>query len=278
MQLQNNQVSVTKRIVYHSILFVVSIVVLYPVVWVMQTAMSGPTMWSHFAEVVQTTGNQDHWLFGNWLFGLQLFNSVIISAITAFIGLLFSCTSAYAMSRFVFPGRDAGMNFFLITQMFPGVLMAIPLYILMNKLGLLNSAFGLALVYAATAVPFCTWNLKGYFDSIPKDLEDAARMDGASQWVIFTQIVLPLSKPALAVTALFSFMTAWNEFILAATFISQESAYTLPVLLNSYVDDYNTEWGKFASGAMIASVPVIALFFALQKYLVEGLTAGAVKG
>jgi arabinogalactan oligomer/maltooligosaccharide transport system permease protein len=156
--------------------------------------------------------------------------------------------------------------------------MAIPLYILMEQFGLLNSVSGLALAYASSAIPFCTWNLKGYFDTIPKELEEAARMDGASQWVIFTQIVLPLSKPALAVTALFSFMTAWSEFILAQTFISDETAYTLPVLLNSFVGDYNTEWGKFAAGAIIASVPVMLLFFMLQRYLVEGLTAGAVKG
>ncbi len=156
--------------------------------------------------------------------------------------------------------------------------MAIPLYILMDELGLLNSAFGLALAYAATAVPFCTWNLKGYFDTIPKELEEAARMDGASQWVIFTQIVLPLSKPALAVTALFSFMTAWNEFILAATFISDERAYTLPVLLQSYVGDFEAKWGLFAAGALIASLPVMLLFFILQRHLVEGLTAGSVKG
>ena len=238
-------------------------------------------LWENFEAVIFTKAKKDdpinHWLLGDWLFAIQLFNSLIISLITACIGLTFSCTAAYAMSRFVFPGKDAGMSFFLVTQMFPGVVMAIPLYILMSKLNLLNSSFGLALVYSATAVPFCTWNLKGYFDTIPKDIEDAARMDGASQWVIFTKIVLPLSKPALAVTALFSFMTAWNEFILAATFISDKTAYTLPVLLNSFVGAQGTEWGKFAAGAIIASLPVVILFFILQKHLVEGLTAGAVK-
>ena len=125
--------------------------------------------------------------------------------------------------------------------------------------------------------PLLYLELKGYFDTIPKELEEAARMDGASQWV-FTQIVLPLSKPALAVTGLFSFMTAWNEFILAATFLSDETAFTLPVLLQSYVGDFGTEWGKFAAGAIIASTPVMILFFVLQRHLVEGLTAGSVKG
>jgi arabinogalactan oligomer/maltooligosaccharide transport system permease protein len=162
--------------------------------------------------------------------------------------------------------------------MFPGVVMAIPLYILLDELGLLNSLTGLVLVYSTSSIPFCVWMLKGYFDTIPRDLEEAAIMDGASQWTIFSKVILPLAKPAIVVTALFSFMTAWNEFILAATFLSDESMFTLPVMLQRFVGDYSTQWGYFAAGAILVSVPVMALFFALQKYLVGGLTAGAVKG
>ncbi len=134
------------------------------------------------------------------------------------------------------------------------------------------------LVYGITAIPFCVFMLKGYFDTIPREMEEAALMDGASQFVIFWKIVLPLAKPALAVTALFSFMTAWNEFILAATFMNDERMFTLPVALQRYVGDYTTEWGLFAAGAVIVSIPVVALFFALQRNLVVGLTAGGVKG
>ena len=277
--------SVGRHVLYQVILFCTSLVVLYPILWVVKIALTPSQAFSmdpwpfpsevsfeNFEAVVGTSKTiKDETI---WLFGYQLFNSLVVSILTSIVGVILACTSAYAMSRFAFPGRDAGMSFFLVTQMFPGVVMAIPLYILMEKFGLLNSISGLALAYASTAVPFCTWNLKGYFDTIPKELEEAARMDGASQWVIFTQIVLPLSKPALAVTALFSFMTAWNEFILAQTFISDETAYTLPVLLNSFVGDYNTEWGKFAAGAIIASVPVMLLFFMLQRYLVEGRLRG----
>ena len=219
---------------------------------------------------------------GGWLFGRQLLNSLVISTATAGVGMALSCTAGYAMSRFAFPGRDTGMSLFLITQMFPGVVMAIPLYILINRLGQLESAgkqdLALVLVYSSTAIPFCTWNLKGYFDTIPRELEEAALMDGASRWTIFSRIILPLARPALAVTALFSFMTAWNEFILAATFLSDERAYTLPVVLQSYVGDFGTEWGHFAAGALLVSLPVMLLFFALQRHLVEGLTAGSVKG
>jgi arabinogalactan oligomer/maltooligosaccharide transport system permease protein len=137
---------------------------------------------------------------------------------------------------------------------------------------------GLILVYSTTAIPFCVWMLKGYFDTIPKDLEEAALIDGASQWVIFFKVIMPLARPAIVVTALFSFMTAWNEFILAATFLGDERAFTLPVTLQNYVGSYSTEWGHFAAGAIIVSVPVMALFFVLQKHLIGGLTAGGVKG
>ena len=212
------------------------------------------------------------------LFWRQLLNSLWISGVTTLVGVTLACTAAYAFSRFRFPGRTVGMAGFLITQMFPGVVMAIPLYILLDELGLLNSLTGLVLVYSTSSLPFCVWMLKGYFDTIPKDLEEAALMDGASQWVIFTQVVMPLAKPAVVVTALFSFMTAWNEFILAATFVSDERMFTLPVVLQSFVGDYTTQWGYFAAGAIVVSLPVMALFFKLQKYLIGGLTAGAVKG
>jgi arabinogalactan oligomer/maltooligosaccharide transport system permease protein len=162
--------------------------------------------------------------------------------------------------------------------MFPGVVMAIPLYLLLDALGLLDSMAGLILVYSTTTVPFATWNLKGYFDTIPKDLEEAAMLDGASRWTTFTRVILPLARPAIAVTALFAFMTAWNEFILAATLLGDERAYTLPVVLNGYVGEFSAEWGHFAAGAILVSLPVTALFFVLQRQLVEGLTAGGVKG
>ena len=216
--------------------------------------------------------------YGRWLFGRQLLNSLIVAGATSILGIGLAATAGYAMSRWAFPGRDIGMGLFLVTQMFPGVVMAVPLYILLDELSLLDSMAGLALVYATTSVPFCTWNLKGYFDTLPLELEEAARMDGASRWTTFWRILLPLSKPALVVTGLFSFMTAWNEFILAATFLGKEEAFTLPVVLNGYVGDFGTDWGSFDAAAILVSLPVMGLFFALQRQLVEGLTAGSVKG
>jgi len=184
----------------------------------------------------------------------------------------------YVWSRHVPYGRKVGLTSFLVVQMFPATLLIMPLYVILHRLGLLGSIGGLVLVYATTAIPFCVWTLKGYFDSMPRELEEAARIDGASAWQIFRRIVLPLARPGLAVTALFSFMTAWNEFIMASTFMTDERSYTLPVLLNSRVDQFSADWGLFAAGAIVTSVPVMIAFYFLQKYLVGGLTAGAVKG
>lgn len=258
---------------------------LYPVAWVVKMALSPsqgfasgawplPTEVSlvNFVDVVGTTDAS------GWLFGRQLLNSVVVSVATASVGLVLSTTAAYAMSRWRFPGQERALNGFVLTQMFPAVVMAIPLYLLLDALSLLDSLGGLVLVYSTTSVPFSTWTLKGFFDTIPRELEEAALLDGATRFQTFFRIVLPLARPALAVTGLFSFMTAWNEFVLAATFLGNPRSFTLPVVLQRYVSDYGTEWGHFAAAAILVSLPVMALFFALQRQFVEGLTAGGVKG
>ncbi len=222
---------------------------------------------SHFRDVLSHPHALDYAL-----------NSFLVAALTTIVGVALSCTAAYALSRFRFPGRRASLGTFLVVQMFPSTLLMLPLYVLLNKMGLLNRVAGLVLVYATTAIPFCVWTLKGYFDTLPRELEEAARMDGASPTGVFFRIVLPLARPAIAVTALFSFMTAWNEFILAGTFMTDEKSYTLPVLLHNYIGEYHAEWGHFAAGAILTSLPVMILFYVLQRYLVGGLTAGAVKG
>ena len=170
------------------------------------------------------------------------------------------------------------MGAFLAVQMFPATLLLIPLYVLLDRLGLLHQLLGLTLVYSTTAIPFCVWTLKGYFDTLPRELEEAARIDGAGPFGVFFRVVLPLSRPAIAVTALFSFMTAWNEFIQAATFMDKESMYTAPVGLRFFVGGFQQQWGYFSAGAIVTAIPVGLLFRFLQRFLVSGLTAGAVKG
>jgi arabinogalactan oligomer / maltooligosaccharide transport system permease protein len=271
-----------------------TLVTIYPVLWVLALAFSGqqsvgiidlpkdPTFlerlrgvlpWPAQFSVKNFTDVMTEQPFATWLL-----NSVLVSVMTTALGVFLACTAAYAFSRFRFAGRDAGMLAFLVSQMFPGTLMLIPLFIIIVKwLGLGNTFWGLVIVYATTAIPFCVWMLKGYFDTIPIDIEESARIDGASPQTIFFRIILPLAKPAIAITALFSFMTAWNEFILASVFLESEAKYTAPVGLRFFVGGFSSQWGFFAAGSVIVSLPVVILFLYLQKYLVSGLTAGSVK-
>jgi arabinogalactan oligomer/maltooligosaccharide transport system permease protein len=279
----------------HVFLIFFTILSVYPVLWVFTVAFSGkqslaivnlppnPTAGDRLRAITPWPDEVSPKNFVSVMreqpFARWMFNSAVVSAATTAVGVVMACTAAYAFSRFKFPGRRTGLMMFLVSQMFPGVLTMIPLYIILVQwLGLGSSWTALILMYATTAIPFCVWMLKGYFDTIPKELEESALMDGASTARIFFSIVLPLAKPAVAVTALFSFMTSWNEFILAATFMDKESMYTAPIGLRFFVGGFQQQWGYFAAGAIIVAIPVVVLFMFLQKYLVSGLTAGAVKG
>ncbi len=283
-----------RHVLLHVALVTFTVLSIYPVLWVFALGFSGqqnvglvdlpadPTLLERLRAVLPWPAHFSLRNFTNvWSeqpFGRWLLNSVIVSVMTTALGVFLACTAGYAFSRFRFPGRDTGMLMFLVSQMFPGTLMLIPLFIIIVKwLNLGNTFWGLVIVYATTAIPFCVWMLKGYFDTIPYDIEESAIIDGASRQTIFVRIILPLAKPAIAITALFSFMTAWNEFILAAVFMESETNYTAPVGLRFFVGGFTSQWGFFAAGSIIVSLPVVFLFLYLQKYLISGLTAGSVK-
>lgn len=204
-------------------------------------------------------------------------NSLLVSAIVTLTGVAMAAIGGYALSRFKFVGRQAMMLSILTTQMFPATMLLLPLYILIAKLHLVNTFLGLMIFYVSTALPFCIWQMKGFYDTIPPSLEEAARIDGCSQMSAFWRIILPIAVPGLVITALFSFMTAWSEYIVAAQVLQDTELFTLPLGIKSFQASMSTQWGLYAAASIMVSVPVVIVFLGLSRYLVSGLTLGAVK-
>jgi arabinogalactan oligomer/maltooligosaccharide transport system permease protein len=282
-------------IVTHGILIAFVIFALFPIYWVLSASFKPreeifstelylfPQHFTfdnyvHVTTVSTKISTKDGSLQDTNLFLRWLLNSIIVAGNTTLIGVIFAATASYALSRFKFLGRGGVLAAFLITQMFPGAILIIPLYNLLNQFGLLNNWFGLVLAYCTIALPFSVWMLKGFFDTIPYDLEEAATVDGTSPFGAFWRIILPLTLPGIAVVAFFNFMTAWNEFLLAFTFMSTDVNYTLPVGLRTFISQFDAQWQYMAACAVIITVPVLIGFFFTQKYLVSGLTSGSVKG
>lgn len=210
-------------------------------------------------------------------------NSLYVSLGTALFSVVLGASAAYAFSRFKFIGRQAGMLAFIALLMLPGTATIAPLYVLLSqiKIGgepLRTTLLGLAVAYTSGSLPFAIWNLKGYFDTVPKELEEAALIDGATVTGAFVRVILPLSVPALAVTVLLGFMTGWTEFVLAWLFLEDPSKFTLAMALRSMQGQFTTPWSQFFAMALVMSIPPVLLFFALQRYIVSGLTVGGVKG
>jgi arabinogalactan oligomer/maltooligosaccharide transport system permease protein len=205
-------------------------------------------------------------------------NSFLVSFVVTLTGVVLASTSGYALSRFNFKGRRVVLSSLLMTQMFPATMLLLPFFILLAKLKLINSYLGLIIIYSSTALPFCIWQMKGYYDTIPAALEEAARMDGCSRFSAFIKVILPVSAPALVITALFSFMASWSEYVVAAIVLQDPGLYTLPLGLKSFQASLATQWGLYAAGAVVVSLPVTILFISLSRFLVSGLTVGSVKG
>ncbi len=205
-------------------------------------------------------------------------NSIFISLVVTVIGVGLATTAGYAFSRFRFPGRGGAMMAIITTQMFPVSMLLLPLFILLINLRLYDSFLGLIIAYSATALPFTIWQMKGYYDTIPYSLEEAAMIDGASPIYTFYKVILPLALPALAITALFSFMSAYSEYLVAVVLIQNTDYFTLPLGLKSFQSTMEATWGLYSAGAIVVSIPVVVLFLFLSRWLISGLTLGSVKG
>jgi len=262
-------------------LIVFTIGTLYPVLNVFSISLRpGDKLLSTSLEIIPDNATFKSYveLFTNRDFLLWIWNSTFISLVVTITGVVLASTAGYALSRFNFIGKQLSMTGIITTQMFPATMLLLPMYIMLIELGLLNSYFGIIIVYTSTALPFCVWQMKGYYDTIPFSLEEAARIDGCTRFQAFYKIILPLAAPALVITALFSFMAAWSEYIVAAQILQDTKLYTLPLGLKSFQSNLTTEWGLYAAASLVVSIPVVILFVVLSKWLVSGLTLGSVKG
>ncbi|MCX6131684.1 MAG: carbohydrate ABC transporter permease [Proteobacteria bacterium] len=225
-----------------------------------------------------------HWysnyaeLFSQHMFLQWIYNSLVIALSASLIGVLLAASAAYAFARFAFPGKRYAEGFMFMTQMIPAPLMIIPVYLVIKSLNLGNSYAGLVTAMSVTTLPFSIMVLKGYFETIPKSLEEAARVDGCSAASAFFRILLPLSTPALAIAFLFAFTYAWSEFLLASTLIDDVSLRPWTLGLMEFSGSYDARWGLFAAGSVVIALPSMALFLYSSKYVISGLTVGSVKG
>ncbi|MBH5334517.1 carbohydrate ABC transporter permease [Streptomyces pactum] len=261
----------------HLTLILAAAIAVFPPLWLLVTSFK-PKSESFSTDVVKnpTLENYTHVLndteFLAW-FG----NSLFVVAVTTVLGVFVAATTGYAVSRFRFPGMRPLMWLLLITQMFPMAILIVPLYNIMSTLGWLNQPISLIVTYLTIAVPFCAWMMKGFFDTIPVEIDEAGRVDGLNPFGTFWRLIVPLAKPGIAVTAFYTFITAWAEVAYASAFMTGEENLTLPAGLQTFVNQYTSDWGAMTAAAVMIAVPAALVFAWAQRHLVAGLTAGATK-
>jgi arabinogalactan oligomer/maltooligosaccharide transport system permease protein len=292
---RHHQAGLGEDILAHIALLIIAFIVLFPIIWVVSMAIdprniSRPTS----LDLIPTGASFDSFKrvltepqANNITFGTMLKNSLIVSIGVSVSVTVLSVSAAYAFARMHFPGRKWGLFAFIAVLMLPQVATLAPLFVLLNKIKLPGSdesirttLIGVGIAYISGALPFSIWNLRGYIDTLPRELEEAAMTDGAGPNRAFIDVILPLVLPAIAITILFGFMASWTEFVLAWTFLVDPSRFTLAMGLSSMVGQYssNTPWSDFAAMSILITLPIVVLFFLLQRWIVSGLAVGAVKG
>ena len=265
----------------YAVLGVLVVIVVFPFYWMTITSLKSetqmrsltsmfwpsPAVIENYAQLITRTD------FGSW-YG----NSITVAVTSTFVATAVGTLGAYSLARLRYAGRAFMASGVLITYLVPPTILFIPLYAQIRSLGLSNSLTGLIATYPSFTVPFVTWLLMGYFESIPEELEEAAMIDGATRFGAFVRVVLPLAAPGVLAAALYAFTQAWNEFLYALVFITDVKRRTLPVGLSTFITGDVYGWGFLMAGAVLTTLPVIAAYIYLQKYMVEGLTAGGVKG
>ncbi|MHB8063447.1 MAG: carbohydrate ABC transporter permease [Ruminiclostridium sp.] len=261
-------------------LSIISLFILLPIIWMFMTSVKPTTETfaipvTFLPKVFDISAYQRIWT--NYSFIDYFKNSFSVVICSTLIAMAFSCLAGYGVSRFNFKGKASFLSFLLITQMFPFIMLLIPFYKTMITYGLSNTYIGLILPYISFTIPFCTWMMMGYFDTIPKSLDEAANIDGCSTFQTFFRIILPLAIPGLVATGIYSFIQGWNEYMFAMTLTSSETMKTIPVGIAQLTSENRTQWNDMMAASTVAGVPVTIVFLLLQKYLVSGLASGAVK-
>ncbi|WP_091220364.1 sugar ABC transporter permease [Paenibacillus sp. BC26] len=262
------------------VLSITVILVVYPVAWIISGSLNpGDSLYASTFIPKRITLEHFRHLFTETPYWLWFKNTLMIAFFNMILSTVLIVTAAYAFSRFRFPGRRYGLMTMLVLQIFPSFMGMIAIYILLLQINLLDNLWGLILVYAGGSIPFNAWLVKGYFDGLPRSLEEAAKIDGASNTKVFTKIMLPMSVPILVFVAVSNFIGPWMDFIFARLVIRSPENKTLAIGLFELISDRsNTEFTTFAAGAVLVAVPITIIFLLLQKYMVEGLKAGANKG
>ncbi|MFD9424571.1 MULTISPECIES: sugar ABC transporter permease [unclassified Streptomyces] len=262
----------------HLTLIIASVIAVFPVLWVLLTSLK-PAQYATTTDFFRETTFVNYTnLIRDTEFLSWFGNSVIIAGLSTVIGVFVSATTGYAVSRFRFPGKRGLMWTLLITQMFPVAVLIVPIYNIMSSVGLLNQPAGLVITYLTISVPFCAWMMKGFFDTIPREIDESGQVDGLTPFGTFWRLILPLAKPGLAVTAFYSFITAWGEVAYASAFMVGDENLTLAGGLQKFVNQYGAQWGPMTAASVLIAIPAALVFLFAQKHLVTGMSAGAVKG
>jgi arabinogalactan oligomer/maltooligosaccharide transport system permease protein len=270
--------SIGASIALHSTLITASLIAVFPIAWIALTSLKTQRATWEEPGVLGSLGFGNYrQVFTQTLFGHWFLNSIIVAAGTTAIAVLISATAGYAASRMRFPGRGSLMWTFLVVQMFPMAVLIVPLYNIMARLHLLDSYGGLMLAYCTIAVPFCAWMLKGYFDTIPNSIDEAGLIDGLTPFGTFWRLIMPLARPGIAVTAFYSFLTAWGEIAYASQFMQSNEHLTLAVGMMTFVSQFKAEWGLLSATSVLVAIPAAFVFFLVQRHLVAGLTSGGAK-
>jgi ABC-type glycerol-3-phosphate transport system permease component len=265
----------------YAVLIAAVVVLVFPVFWMVSTSLK--PRHEMFARAI--TMLPKTWTLQNYInvwtqtdFAIYFWNSFKVATISTLLALVVSIYAAYAMARIRFPGRDAFGIALLVTQMFPGILFVIPLFRIIKALGLFDTQYALIIAYVAYSLPFGIWMMRSFFAAIPTELEDAAAVDGASMIGTLHRVILPLAGPGIAAVTMYNFIRSWNEFLFALVFLQSNRLFTLPLGLAAFEGDYSFRWDLLMAGASSVSLPILVVFLVMNRFIVQGMLGGAVKG